>query len=120
MGSLGMLGCPDGCGSIKANWMSSAGFLLWVRTQCTSKKADLGQCVLLQGQGVKDVARSKHTQALADVKRLERQKGELLTVLKKQARLIDVLRRQRAHLEAAQLLSFSEEEFMQTLDVRAG
>jgi hypothetical protein len=41
-------------------------------------------------------------------------------VLKKQARLIDVLRRQRAHLEAAQLLSFSEEEFMQTLDVRAG
>jgi hypothetical protein len=75
---------------------------------------------LRQGQEVKDVAKSKHSQALADVKRLERQKGELLTVLKKQARLIDVLRRQRAQLEAAQLLSFTEEEFMKTLDVRAG
>lgn len=77
-------------------------------------------CLLLQGQEVKDVAKSKHSQALADVKRLERQKAELLTVLKKQARLIDVLRRQRAHLEAAQLLSFTEEAFMKTLDVRAG
>jgi len=69
----------------------------------------------LQGQEVKDVAKSKHTQALTDVKRLERQKAELLTVLRKQAKLIDVLRRQRAHLEAAQLLSFTEEEFLQTL-----
>lgn len=75
---------------------------------------------MLQGQEVKDAAKSKHSQALADVKRLERQKAELLTVLKKQARLVDVLRRQRAHLEAAQLLSLTEEEFMKTLDVRAG
>lgn len=73
-----------------------------------------------QGQEVKDIAKSKSTQALADAKRLERQKAELLAVLRKQAKLIDVLRRQRAHLEAAQLLSFTEEEFLKTLDVRAG
>lgn len=76
--------------------------------------------VVLQGQELKDVAKIKHTQALADVKKLERQKAELLTVLKKQAKLIDVLRRQRAHLEAAQLLSLTEDDFMTMLDVRAG
>lgn len=69
---------------------------------------------------MKDAAKSKASTAQGEVKRLERQKGELLVVLRKQAKLIDVLRRQRAHLEAAQLLSFTEEEFMRTLDVRAG
>lgn len=73
----------------------------------------------LQGQEVKDVARTEHTKALAHVKLLERQKGELLVVLQKQAKLIDVLRRQKAHLEAARLLSFTEEEFMRTLDAGA-
>lgn len=66
------------------------------------------------------MARSKQVEALGDAKRLERQKAELLGVVRKQAKLIDVLRRQRAHLEAAQLLSFTEEEFLRTLDVRAG
>lgn len=70
----------------------------------------------LQGQEVKDVVRSDHVKALSEVKRLERQKGEVMVVLRKQAKLIDVLRRQRAHLEAARLLAFTEEEFMKTLD----
>lgn len=72
-----------------------------------------------QGQEVRDVARSDHSRALAELKRLERQRGELLAVLRKQAKLIDVLRRQRAHLEAARLLAFTEDEFMRTLDTGA-
>ena len=68
---------------------------------------------------MRDVARGDHVKALHEVKRLERQKGELMVVLRKQAKLIDVLRRQRAHLEAARLLAFTEEEFLRTLDAGA-
>ncbi|XP_024150918.1 testis-expressed protein 9 [Oryzias melastigma] len=47
---------------------------------------------------------------------LKKQKAELITGFKKQLKLIDILKRQKMHFEAAKLLSFTEEEFMKALD----
>ena len=55
-----------------------------------------------------------------DSKKLQNQKQELLVGFKKQARLVEILKKQKAHLEASKLLSFTEEEFVKTLDVAEG
>ncbi|CDQ61896.1 unnamed protein product [Oncorhynchus mykiss] len=49
-------------------------------------------------------------------KKLEKQKAELIVGCKKQLKLIDTLKRQKMHLEAAKMLSFTEEGFMKALD----
>ena len=53
-----------------------------------------------------------------DNKRLEKQKQELMNAFKKQMKLIDILKKQKIHLEAARMLSFAEDEFMKTLESR--
>ena len=48
----------------------------------------------------------------------EKQKQELMNAFKKQMKLIDILKKQKIHLEAARMLSFAEDEFMKTLESR--
>lgn len=51
------------------------------------------------------------------VKRLERVRDELLTVVKKQMTLIDVLKQQALHARAVALLDITEKEFVKELTV---
>jgi len=49
-------------------------------------------------------------------KKSDRQRGELLAAFRKQLKLVDILRRQRLHMEAARMLSFAEEDFAKLME----
>ncbi|KAK2163058.1 hypothetical protein LSH36_86g02049 [Paralvinella palmiformis] len=64
----------------------------------------------------KDNEKRKMEQLMSENKRLEKQKNELMTGFKKQLKLIDILKRQKMHIESAKMLAFSEEEFVKALE----
>ncbi|KNE70136.1 hypothetical protein AMAG_20243 [Allomyces macrogynus ATCC 38327] len=57
-----------------------------------------------------DKVQRVHDRIVAELKRVEKQKSELMVGFKKQAALIDL------HLEAVKLLSLTEDEFAKVLD----
>ncbi|KAI8608822.1 hypothetical protein BC830DRAFT_1153667 [Chytriomyces sp. MP71] len=65
-----------------------------------------------------DFLKRNQQELLSENKKLVKQKAELLAIFKKQNLLIDNLKRQKLHLEAAALLDFSEEEFVRALNCR--
>ncbi len=73
-----------------------------------------------QGGRVSDVTKGEVARLAGENKRLERQQAALAAAFRKQLKLIDVLRRQKVHLEASRALAFTEDEFMRTLDLGAG
>merc|ERR1711934_1024392 len=62
-------------------------------------------------------ARKEKERLEHEVKTLIRQRGELLGAFRKQMKLIDVLKRQKVHLEAARMLAFTEDQFMRVLEL---
>jgi hypothetical protein len=54
---------------------------------------------------------------LKELKKLEKQKNDLLMAFKKQMKLIEILKKQKIHLEASKMLQFTEEEFTKTLEL---
>eukprot|EP00485_Elphidium_margaritaceum_P011697 CAMPEP_0202690150 /NCGR_PEP_ID=MMETSP1385-20130828/5238_1 /ASSEMBLY_ACC=CAM_ASM_000861 /TAXON_ID=933848 /ORGANISM="Elphidium margaritaceum" /LENGTH=377 /DNA_ID=CAMNT_0049345383 /DNA_START=37 /DNA_END=1170 /DNA_ORIENTATION=- len=56
-------------------------------------------------------------QLKAENRELLKQKNELLSAFKKQMKLIDILKKQKIHLEAAKALQFTEQQFIKILDI---
>eukprot|EP00056_Hartaetosiga_gracilis_P010689 m.159247 g.159247 ORF g.159247 m.159247 type:complete len:353 (+) comp13366_c4_seq3:5533-6591(+) len=52
----------------------------------------------------------------AKCKQLTLQRDEALSAFEKALKLVDVLKKQKVHMEAARVLAFTEEEFVRTLD----
>ena len=48
---------------------------------------------------------------------MQRQRNELMQAFKKQMKLIDILKRQKMHIESAKLLNFTEDEFIKLLEI---
>lgn len=68
-------------------------------------------------EGVGQGARAEAQRLAAENSKLRKRQSDLLLAFRKQAKLIDVLKRQKLHAEAACLLGFTEEEFTRTLEL---
>ena len=68
-------------------------------------------------QGKSETVRRDMEKLVEDNRRLEKQRNELMQAFKKQMRLIEVLKRQKMHIESAKLLAFTEDEFISVLEL---
>ncbi|PFH34556.1 hypothetical protein BESB_065890 [Besnoitia besnoiti] len=77
-----------------------------VRTQLKDCKSNTKDSLSAERQIEKLIAANK---------KLENQRNELVVGFKKQMKLINILKKQKAHMEAARLLSFTEDEFLKVI-----
>ncbi len=63
-----------------------------------------------------EASKQEKERLVGENRRLSKHRADLVNAFKKQMKLIDVLKRQKLHLEAAKMLSFTEEEFAKTLE----
>jgi hypothetical protein len=63
-----------------------------------------------------EASKQEKERLVSENRRLSKHRTDLVNAFKKQMKLIDVLKRQKLHLEAAKMLSFTEEEFAKTLE----
>ena len=63
-----------------------------------------------------EASKQEKERLVSDNRRLSKHRADIVNAFKKQMKLIDVLKRQKLHLEAAKMLSFTEEEFAKTLE----
>lgn len=98
--------------------LSTAHGALEVRLNRAKEESDRMrlQMASAKSQDASDDATRRLDEAQAENKKLQKQKTELIAAFKKQMQLIQILKRQKLHVEAAKLLSFTEEEFLKTLD----
>ncbi|CAF0739019.1 unnamed protein product [Rotaria sordida] len=70
-------------------------------------------------QTTKDLSeqdKKKIEQLTNENRRLEKQRLELMNAFKRQLKLIDILKKQKLHLEASKMLQFAEEEFCKAIE----
>lgn len=83
--------------------------------ECEKYKAQLDKVRSGTKENV-EAERRRLEELMVENKRLEKQKNELMNGYKKQLKLIDILKRKQMHIEAAKMLSFTEEEFVKAMD----
>ncbi len=66
-------------------------------------------------QGKSEGQRKDMEKLVEDNRKLERQRNELMQAFKKQMKLIDILKRQKMHIESAKLRAFTDDEFVKVL-----
>ena len=69
------------------------------------------------GREDSDTLRKQNEKMISEMRRLEKQRNELLNAFRKQLKLINVLKRQKLHIESAKLLNYTEAEFSKTLEL---
>jgi len=80
------------------------------------KYKDELQDALRQRKELGNVARHEATELEMEKNKTRKINGELKSIIQKQSKLVEVLRKKCAHLEAARVLEFTEDEFMKALD----